>query len=207
MKQILTTKITCFFTGAILLLSSCGTSNDVVSGGMFSKRKYTNGYHSNFGKNLHRSDDNSVTENLTEDKKVEKEKVSVITSTIIQEQTKESTEKQLVSQDSKAEIESIQNKENNRTGSKDISRQNVVEKESKSQTFEAKDQLKKEVKKMSPKPKKDSGFIRVLLIIILVIVAIALLQMILPGILIGNIISLLLLALLVFLVLRLFGVV
>lgn len=36
--------------GAILILSSCATTNDVIGGGIFQKRKYNSGFYFNLGK-------------------------------------------------------------------------------------------------------------------------------------------------------------
>ncbi len=51
-----------------LLVASCGTSSDVVTGGLFSKRKYTKGYHMSFGRNYKKTDaeTSTVPENISE---------------------------------------------------------------------------------------------------------------------------------------------
>lgn len=211
MKQNFKTKFTGLILGVGLILGSCGTSNDVVNNGVFTKRKYTDGYHSNFKKNfksdevknetdviLNTENQTSVvstvqsSKNQTKVDQIKSEKTSVtevpvvIENSNIQLQAEEGVEVAERNTNLKQTNVVTDNLKENKTVAKVVS-------------------MKRATKKMAPQPKKDSGFLRVLFMIILAILLIALIQMLLPG-LIGNIISLVLLILIIVFILKLFGV-
>ncbi len=197
-----------------LVLGSCGSSNDVVNGGLLSKRKYTKGYHTNFSKNLKSSQPVISSEEYTSEVTNEKDlsvKNNQVESPKTIEITTESTTNPVVPQlITEENSEETVNKENTRTST--FGKHNEAVKTENNKQFGEKSEktlksFSKAMRKMSPAPGGDSSFIRVLIILILVLVAIALLQMLLPGVLIGNVLSLLLLILVVYLILRLFGVV
>lgn len=212
MKQNFKTKFTGLILGVGLILGSCGTSNDVVNNGVFTKRKYTDGYHSNFKKNfksdevkndaeviLDTENQTSVVSTVQSSKKqtkvdqVKSEKMVVTETTSVDQNNKV----QLLTEEKKVDIE----------GNVNLKKTNVIADNLKENKTVAKVvSMKRAVKKMAPQPKKDSGFLRLLFMIILAILLIALIQMLLPGSLIGNIISIVLLILLLIFILQIFGV-
>lgn len=212
MKQNYKSKFMSLILGTGLILGSCSTSNNVVSGGIFTKRKYTNGYHSNVKKNFKsdevKNDEEALfeTENPTKGvsgmtlakKEVKADLIKI--EKVISAEAVEGEENSL-KQIEKVDKEAVVGKNTSLKGNNAIE-SNLKENKSGSKIFA----MKKNVKKMSAPGHKDSGFLRLLFLIILAILLIALIQMLLPGSLVGSIISLLLLILLVLFILRIFGV-
>lgn len=215
MKNTLKTKLSFLILGAGLLLGACGTSNNVVNNGIFTKRKYTDGYNVNFKKDFKSEDTKKESETiLVTEAQVEEKVASKLTKT--NTVVNSISSKESISQENKSiattkteEIELL-TKEAEKTND-----QTVRSKENNSIIGNLKDaknaskvlSMKRMMKKSAPQPKKDSGFIRLLLMIILAIALIALIQMLFAGTLIGNVISLVLLILLVLFILRIFGVI
>lgn len=215
MKQTLKTKLSFLILGAGLLLGSCGTSNDVVNNGIFTKRKYTDGYSVNFKKDF-RSEDSKkdseiilVTEGQINDKAFpQSTKTHTVENSISSKELTAQENKSIVAAQTEAitieteeTLKTVDSKLNTKNNSSIIGNLKDAKNVSKALS------MKKTVKKMTPQPKKDSGFIRLLLMIILAIALIALIQMLFAGTLVGNVVSLVLLILLVLFILRIFGVI
>lgn len=215
MKQTLKTKLSYLILGAGLILGSCGTSNDVVNNGIFTKRKYTDGYSVNFKKDFRSEDSKKDSETIlaTEDQVNDKivpqsSNKHTIENSISSKEVTVQENKSIVTIQSegltfqtKETVKIDDNKVDTKDNSSIIGNLKDAKKVSKALS------MRKVVKKMAPQPKKDSGFIRLLLMIILAIALIALIQMLFAGTLVGNVVSLVLLILLVLFILRIFGVI
>jgi Flp pilus assembly protein TadB len=206
MKEMLKTKIMCLTVGLGLLLSSCGTSHDA-----FSKRKYTKGHVVHLKNNFNNSEGKSVTENMALNTDLERQDVQIPSKSKCEEYSEDlstgaSTALKVAQLDEQQGFSGFTKKESSLSMHSTGKKKEASANEPSSQERNTIYSIKKEAKKMAPQPKKDSGFIRTLMTIILVICVIMLLQLLFPG-LIGNLISILFLALLVFLILRIFGVV
>lgn len=209
MEKIVKSKIVYLIIGAGLLMTSCGTSNDVVSGGLFSKRKYTNGYHFNFSKNIKSDDHNAVSEIKNEKQEVEifvKESLSNEDDTLIinQNDVAESHTK-----NESSDIKVMKQKTTNVTKilafSGEEKNKIISKKELVTVSYYNSNRKDQEKAHSNAKDETVNVLLHVILIIILVLIIASLLSFL--GGPFGGLLSLLFLILLVLLILNVFGII
>lgn len=204
MEKIVKSKIVYLIIGAGLLMTSCGTSNDVVSGGLFSKRKYTNGYHFNFSKNIKSDDHNAVSEILNENQEVE---------TIVKKSPSNESNTLLINQDNVFESltknessdKVLEHKASNEVKTGNEKNKIIIKKERVTVSYY--NSIKKNQEKIYSNPQEETVnvLLHVILIIILVLIIASLLSFL--GGPFGGLLSLLFLILLVLLILNVFGII
>jgi hypothetical protein len=190
----------------ILVFTSCGTSNEVVNGGIFSKRKYNKGYHLSLKKDFKTTSEKEelakINANL--DKKEEvviasnssNDKIDIETSIVVQ---KESTKDDNESTIQPITLESLKSDKHSKKSV--LHSLNDVKQVKNSIKSIAKE---KTLSKMKPAGRSSNGSMSNLLYCLLLVLIILAILYYLPGF-IGTILMIVIALLIVFFLLRFFG--
>ena len=201
------------FLAFVLILGSCATNNNVVSNRLISKRKYTKGFHINKKSHLKSDNDEDVAKNVEneEENTVAFEPTKKEVKRVVKESfaSNESTQEETyaantTSRESSPSMDSpFETSDDRRVVSNEERTEN--RNESSNNEVKAKQTEMKKISKMQARGSGNTTLLEIILIVLLVCAIIALLNLL--GGPFGWIISVVVLAVIIWLLLRLLGVI